>query len=144
MTTEFNPQFKKIGEILIHERKISEADLEKTLSSQRNSNDKLGTLLIKAGYITEDELIQVYSMQLGYKSVSEDELFKADPEAVRLIPEDFAIQNRMLAIRKNESSLVVAMEDPENLIGIDALKRHTDLNPEIYVAPPSALAKNRL
>ncbi|MDP6789942.1 MAG: ATPase, T2SS/T4P/T4SS family [Candidatus Marinimicrobia bacterium] len=141
MSAEFNPQFKKIGEILVHEGKITESDLEKTLSSQKNSSDKIGTLLVNAGYITEDELVHVYSMQLGYKAVSEDELFNADPEAVRLIPEDFAKQNRILALKKNGGSLIVAMEDPENLVGVDSLKRHTDLNPEIYVAPPSSLSK---
>lgn len=141
MSADFNPQFKKLGEILIHEGKITDKDLDKALKTQKTSNDKLGMILVDAGHISEDDLVAVYSLQLGYPAIGEDDLFNADMQAVALIPEDFARQNRILALRKNGNSLVVAMEDPEDLVGVDSLKRHTDLNPEIFVAPPSALTR---
>ncbi len=139
MTKDFNPQFKRLGEILIHQSQITEAQLNGALEDQKATNNKLGEILIEKGYLTEDELIGIYSLQLGYPQVNEEELFLADTTVVKLIPEDFARQNMVMAIRKNDRSIMVAMEDPEDLAGIDALKRLTKLNPEVYVAGPSAL-----
>ena len=65
MEQEFNPQFQKIGDILVHEGKISDSQLNSALAEQKVSKEKLGTVLLDQGLITEDDLIKVYSMQLG-------------------------------------------------------------------------------
>lgn len=139
MSKEFNPQFQKIGDILVHEGKISESQLNAALAEQKVRKEKLGTVLLDQGIITEEDLVKVYSMQLGYDQVSDEELFSAESNIVESIPEDFARQNMIMALRKTSSSIVVAMEDPEDLVAIDSLKRLTNLNPEVLVAGPSAL-----
>ena len=126
-------------QILVHEGKISESQLNAALAEQKIRKDKLGVVLLDQGIITEDELIKVYSMQLGYDLASDEELFSADSDVVESIPEDFARQNMILALRKSSNAIVVAMEDPEDLVAIDSLKRLTNLNPEVLVAGPSAL-----
>jgi len=88
MEQEFNPQFQKIGDILVHEGKISDSQLNSALAEQKVSKEKLGTVLLDQGLITEDDLIKVYSMQLGYDLASDEDLFSADPEVVQIIPED--------------------------------------------------------
>ena len=139
MTQEFNPQFQKIGDILVHEGKISESQLNAALAEQKVRKEKLGIVLLDQGIITEDDLVKVYSMQLGYDLASDEELFSADPSVVESIPEDFARQNMIMALRKSANSIAVAMEDPEDLVAIDSLKRLTNLNPEVLVAGPTAL-----
>ncbi len=101
MVQEFNPQFQKIGDILVHEGKISESQLNAALAEQKVRKDKLGVVLLDQGIITEDDLIKVYSMQLGYDLATDEELFSADSGVVELIPEDFARQNMILALRKS-------------------------------------------
>ena len=139
MEQEFNPQFQKIGDILVHEGKISDSQLNSALAEQKVSKEKLGSVLLDQGLITEDDLIKVYSMQLGYDLANDEDLFSADPEVVQIIPEDFARQNMVLALRKSDSTIVIAMEDPEDLAAIDSLKRLTNLNPEVLVTSPSGL-----
>ncbi len=139
MEQEFNPQFQKIGDILVHEGKISDSQLNSALVEQKVRKEKLGTVLLDQGLITEDDLVKVYSMQLGYELASDEALFSADPEVVQTIPEDFARQNMVLALHKSDSKIVIAMEDPEDLVAIDSLKRLTSLNPEVLVAGPSGL-----
>ena len=112
MTQEFNPQFQKIGDILVHEGKISESQLNAALAEQKVRKEKLGIVLLDQGIITEDDLVKVYSMQLGYDLASDEELFSADPSVVESIPEDFARQNMIMALRKSANSIAVAMEDP--------------------------------
>jgi len=138
---DFNPQFKRLGEILIHQGKVSENQLNSALEEQKSSKSKLGEILINNGFLTEDELIGIYSLQLGYPQIKEEDLFQADQAVVKLIPEDFARQTMVLALRKTNRSIIVAMEDPEDLAGIDALKRLTGLTPDVYVTGTSALKR---
>ena len=70
--SQFNPQFEKIGNILLFENIISEDQLNAALDEQKTTKDKIGHVLIKNGTITEDDLVKAYSRQLGYKSVLEN------------------------------------------------------------------------
>ena len=141
MNTEFNPQFSRIGEILVHQQKISESQLNEALVQQKNTHEKLGQTLMDMNFIDEDDLMTVYSMQLGYKKADNFILLDADSTVAAMIPEDFARTNRVLAVSKNETTLIVAMEDPEDLVAIDSIKRLTKLNPEILVTGPTLLEK---
>lgn len=139
--TEFNPQFSKIGEILVHLDKIDESQLNRALAEQQKSGEKLGATLINSSLITENDLVEVYAMQLGYQSVDENNLFKAEQAVVKLIPEDFAREHKLLALAKSNSTIQVAMEDPEDLVAIDNLKRLTNLTPDVLVAGSSGLQR---
>ncbi|SVA28553.1 uncharacterized protein METZ01_LOCUS81407 [marine metagenome] len=121
--------------------KISESQLNEALAQQKNTNEKLGQTLVDLNVIDEDDLVTVYSMQLGYKKADNFVLLEADSTIAAMIPEDFARTNRVLAISRNESTIVVAMEDPEDLVAIDSVKRLTNLNPDIIVAGPTLLDK---
>ena len=41
MASDFNPQFQKIGEILIHAGKIDESQLNSALAEQKQTNEKI-------------------------------------------------------------------------------------------------------
>ena len=135
----YNPQFAKLGEILVNENIISASDLESALSEQKAKGDKLGNILIRNGKITEDQLVKAFSLQLGYKSINEDELLKAPEEIVKLIPEDFSRENNIIVLKTSETSVYVAMEDPEDVSTIDSIKKLINLNPEILVAGKTAI-----
>ena len=54
---EFNPQFSKIGEILIHNGKITESGVNEGLAHQKTNNQKIGLTLIEMGLIDEDDFV---------------------------------------------------------------------------------------
>jgi len=141
MTTNFNPQFSKIGEILIHLGKINESQMNEALAQQKKSHDKFGQALIDLNIIEEDDFASAFALQLGAKKADNFLLLEADVAVAALIPEDFARSNRVLAVSRNKSTIVVAMEDPEDLVAIDSIKRLTNLNPEPLVAGASLLEK---
>ena len=141
MSTDFNPQFSRIGEILVHQGKVSESQLNQALAQQKNTREKLGQTFIDMNVITEEDLTGVYALQMGFKKADNFILLDADSTIAAMIPEDFARSNRVLAVNRNESTLVVAMEDPEDLVAIDAIKRLTNLNPEILVSGPTLMEK---
>ena len=139
MSLEFNPQASKIGEILIHINKLSENQLQEALLVQKKTKNKLGVVLVKNGFITEDDLVTVYSMQLGYRKADDELLLNIDPKIASTIPEEFARQNAVLVLEKSNSSIKVAMEDPEDITCIDALQRLTGLVPDVLVVGPNTL-----
>ena len=135
----YDPQFAKIGEVLVHEGLITEKELESALSEQKNKKDKLGNILVSQGIITEDELATAFSLQANCKKLTEDELLKAPEEIVKLIPEDFARQNNILALKKTSDSIYVAIEDPEDVSTLDAIKKLVNLKPEVFVSGKTAI-----
>ena len=132
-------QFMKLGDILVAEKIITESQLEAALSEQKSTKGKLGKVLVKKGTITEDELVKAFSLQLGHTHILEEDMMKAPENVVALIPEDFAVENNVLALNKSENTLLVAMEDPEDLAILDAIRKVTGLNPEVRVAGNAAI-----
>ena len=58
-----------------------------------------------------------------------------------MVPEDFARTNRVLAINNNDTTILIAMEDPEDLEAIDGIRRLTKLNPDILITGSDLLEK---
>ena len=141
MAAEFNPQFQKIGEILVHAGKIDEGKLNSALAEQKKSNEKIGQVLISMGAIDEDDFITAFSMQMGYPKADNFLLLEADQDAVRLIPEDFSRTNSVLAVKKSDKAVTIVMEDPEDLATIDSVKRLTGLDTDIVVGGSELLNK---
>ena len=127
----FNPQFQKIGDILVHQEIITSEQLENALTEQKTTKDKLGNILVIQGTITEQELVKAYSMQCGHRSISKDEMLKVDQSIVSLLPEDFAKENNVLALSKKDDYLAIAMEDPEDLATLDAIRKLTNINSKV-------------
>ncbi|HPM02850.1 MAG TPA: ATPase, T2SS/T4P/T4SS family [Candidatus Cloacimonadota bacterium] len=119
----FNPQFKKIGEILVYKGFATEDQVKEALIKQNNFGLKIGETLIKLGYIKEKHLLECLHDQLDIDIVTESDLTEIDEKVVAMIPEPFAIENRCMAYASEGDSLFVAMTDPENIQIIDSIKK---------------------
>lgn len=119
----FNPQFSRIGEILVHTGACSEDQVREASIKQNNFNLKIGETLIKLGYIKESELLHALHLQLEIPVVKEEELLELDRDVVALIPEPFATENKVLAVKRDGNIVVVAMTDPENIVVQDSLRK---------------------
>ena len=56
-------QNPKIGELLLHNKKITLEQLGEGLDIQKQNNQPIGQILIQMGIITENELIELLSIQ---------------------------------------------------------------------------------
>lgn len=96
----FNPQFARLGEVLVHEGFVNEDQVKEALIKQSNFGLKIGETLIKLGYLSEKQLLQALNLQLGYTIVNEKELMELDLDIVSQIPEPYAVENRVIALRE--------------------------------------------
>jgi type IV pilus assembly protein PilB len=139
--SNFNPQFQRIGDILVHNESISQEDLNKALSEQKNSNEKLGPVLLKLGFVNENDLINAYSQQMGHRAIEIEEILRSDLDVTALLSEDFAKEKKIIALNKSDNSIVVVMEDPEDISTLDSVKKLTNLNPEILISSTADIDK---
>jgi len=135
----FNPQFARLGEVLVHEAYVTEDQVKEAVVKQGNFGLKLGETLIKLGYLTERELLTALNLQLGYKIVNEQELMDLDLTIVSMIPEPYALENRVIALREEGDGIVVGLTDPENLTVLDSLKKILGKNIKPELIGDSAL-----
>ena len=116
-----NPKLnKRLGDLLVDEKLITESQLADALQQQGKLGGKLGGTLIQLGYISEDQLLSFLSHQLNIKVVDLLKV-KIDPTAVQLIPEVHARRLRALAIQDDGDKISVVVSDPADLHSIDIL-----------------------
>ena len=114
-------QKKQVGEILIEKGLITLEQLQLALKRQQEKGGKLGQLLVRMGYISEEQIGQVLAEQINIPHIS----LKAadiDSAAVSYIPEDVARRYSLIPVSIDGSQLIVAMDDPLNAIALDVLK----------------------
>lgn len=110
-----------MGDLLIEAGMITPDQLEKALSEQKRTGERLGKVLCRLGYVRERDILEVLEFQLGIPKVVLDD-YQPDPEVVRTIPEALARRHMAVPVRKDGNRLLVAMADPLNLNAIDDLK----------------------
>jgi len=110
----------RLGDLLVNEQVISEAELMSALAQQKQTGRKLGATLIELGVIAEVQLLEFLARQLGIPFV---DLAKVaiDANAVVMLGEVHARRLRALVIHKDGEVLTVALSDPADLSAIDTL-----------------------
>ena len=111
---------KRLGDLLVEEGIITEAQVEQALAAQKSTGRKLGDTLIELGFLSEQQMLSFLSQQLAIPFI---DLSRAnvDIEAVQLLPEVHARRLRALVIGRQGDTLRVAMSDPADLFAQESL-----------------------
>ncbi|MEQ1605155.1 MAG: type IV-A pilus assembly ATPase PilB [Pyrinomonadaceae bacterium] len=128
----------KLGEILVRENLITPDQLRETLEYQRANGGRLGSNLVRLGYVSDDVVTAVLSRQYGVPSINLD-LFQIDVDVIKLISEDVAMKYSVLPISKVGATLTLAMADPTNVFAMDDIKFMTGLNVEPVIASETSI-----
>ena len=128
----------RLGEILIKESLINPDQLKKALEHQQQHGGRLGSCLMKLGFISEDEITEVLSRQYGVPSINL-KYYEVDPSVIKLIPQDTAIRYQIVPLSRVGSTLTIAMTDPTNVFAMDDIKFMTGFNVEPVVASESSI-----
>ena len=121
---------KRITELLIKNELISQEDLNKALSIQKEKGGRLSEILMELGFVNEDDLASILSQSLGLLPLDLSRV-KVDPEVIKIIPEEVARYYQIIPVSKIGKALTLAMADPLNVFAIDDVKALTgfDINP---------------
>lgn len=124
---------------------ITEGQLKAALVEQQKWGGKLGAILVRMSFCTEDIVIKALSKQLALPR-ADLENFTPPPESVlRKIPLELSrtLDVVPLQLKDEGKTLVVAVSDPHNIEIIDTLRAKTGCKIVTMIAGPGALNKVR-
>jgi len=131
----------RIGDLLVEQKIISEAQLQAALAEQKKSGRKLGRVLIENGFIEEETLLQLLSEQLDIPFIDLSR-FELDPQLVSRLPETHARRYRALVLKETPTGLLVGMGDPTDIFAYDELVRILKQPVQLAVVKESDLLQN--
>ncbi|UCD15145.1 MAG: Flp pilus assembly complex ATPase component TadA, partial [Candidatus Omnitrophota bacterium] len=123
---------KKFTDYILEKKLLSKEELKKALAIQKAKGLSLVEVLVKLGYVQEQQILTVLA---GYLSIPPIRVLNLSiaGEVLNLIPETVAQKYKVLPIGKMGNTLTVAMADPLDILVIDDLKKITkcEINPVI-------------
>jgi type II secretory ATPase GspE/PulE/Tfp pilus assembly ATPase PilB-like protein len=119
-----------IGERLIGMGLIARDQLQIALHEQRSSNQMLGMVLVKLGFLHEDSLASVLAARTGYETINLKQTV-LDPALLKRVPKAMAARCRAIPLKLDGDRLDVAMADPYDIVAMDALRRYFPRNVEL-------------
>ncbi len=123
----------RLKEILLRDKLLTPESLEKSLDEQKKTGGELSRILIKNKLLTEDQMCLVLSESLDVPVINLS-VFRLDPQVVKVIPKEFALEYRMIPISRLGNQLTVAMADPQDVFAIDNAKALTNLSINVVIA----------
>jgi hypothetical protein len=129
----------RIGDLLLQQGVITQAELEEALKYQVIFGGKLGTNLIEMGVLEEEDITRALSRKFNIPAVDLERIMHVAPEAIAAIPAELAGKYRVLPLLLEGRRLTLAMADPADLKAVDEISFRTGL-----VVRPQVVAEVRL
>ena len=130
----------ELGDLLVRASKLSQRDLERALSAREEMGGTLQSVVVQLGLVSEVDVVQARSLQLGIPFVAAGDFPDAPAEVPGLLPE-FLANHSCYPLRLAGQRLDVAMAAPEDPFVLKALRLATGLEIHPFIALPSDIEK---
>ncbi|WP_066588679.1 GspE/PulE family protein [Cellulomonas timonensis] len=131
---------KQLGEILLDEGLVTEAQLIAALDEQNNRGQSMGRTLVEIGVLTEGQLVSALARQVGMDFIDLDD-YPVDRSALALVPASLCRRYTVLPVRLDNGTLILATADPGNVIAVDDVRTVSGLQVRPVVATYDNLAR---
>jgi len=121
---EAKTRTKKLGQILVEAKLITDEQLEKALLLSQQNGTRIGTTLIDMGLITPKQLAMFVSLQWNVPFVNLEKQ-EINPKALELVPESTARRYQIMPLSIVDGSITIAMGDPGDINVIESLETIT-------------------
>ena len=132
------PERIRLGDLLVQQSLITEAQLSEALAAQKSSGRKLGRTIIDNGWVDEVQIAKALAKQLRAPFVDMSQR-SVRPEVARLLPETQARRLRALPLEETPTGVRVGMADPTDLAAYDEICRLVKREVELAVVAESQL-----
>ena len=112
---------KRLGELLLEKGLITEKQLEQALEEQKKTGKLLGRVLVDLGFVKDEDILAVLGAQTGMEEVDLSTI-DVPPQLLEKVPAPLAKAYKIVPIRMEGNTLVVAMGDPLNIQALDDLR----------------------
>ncbi len=131
---------EKLGKLIVNAQLINDEQLQKALLVQKKEGGRLGSILVRLGFIDEAKLLKFLSQQYGVPAADLTKI-EIDPTVVKLVPAEVVKKYLVVPIKRMGATLSLAMVDPSDVFAIDDIKFMTGYNVEPIIAAESSVVE---
>ncbi|WP_243304989.1 type IV-A pilus assembly ATPase PilB [Geothrix oryzisoli] len=131
----------KLGEMLVKAQLITDAQLEEVIKIQRREGGKLGSIVVRQGFCSDQDIVSFLGMQYGVPAADLEQWPPIDPAVIALIPKDLAQRHKVLPLQRTGNVLTLAMSDPTDIFAMDDVRFHTGYNVDPVVSSEMGLVR---
>ena len=125
----------RLGEMLVRDGRLSEAQLKQALAAQAKDGGRLGTVLVEYNLVDLEALTVYLGLELGIPIATGAMLERAKRAAVRLLQPAQAFKYKCVPLVVQDRQLIAAIEDPHDIATLEALAQLTGYRILPRVAP---------
>jgi hypothetical protein len=125
----------RLGEMLLRDGRLTEAQLKQALTAQAKDGGRLGTVLFEHGLVDLEALTVYLGLELGIPIATGAMLERAKRAAVRLLQPAQAFKFKVVPLVVQDRQLIAAVEDPHDFATLEALTHQTGYRVLPRVAP---------
>ena len=138
------PPKKMLGDMLIEAGLLTPEQLGPAISEARQLGKRLGEYLVDQRLVCAEDLATTLSLQLDLPIIDLKRQV-IQPEALKLVPEEYARQHDLIPVDIEGDALVVVMADPGNIRVLEDLKARAKMpiHPAVGIPRDIREAMNR-
>jgi MSHA biogenesis protein MshE len=132
------PEKIRLGEILVRQNFMTQAELDQALEEQRKTGRRLGRVIAEKGYANERQIAEAVAHQLNIPFLDLGQ-YELDVKQVQKLPEVQSRRFRAILLEERPNSFLIAMVDPSDVYAYDELVRLLKREIDIVVVQESLL-----
>ncbi len=131
---------RQLKSFLLDANIVNESQFKEIKKRAEKTGQKIGDILVAEKFISESDFIKLEAYILGIPFV-DLEKESISPDILKIIPEPIARTHNIIAFRKKDKELEVAMLDPEDLQTIDFIRKKAGLKILPRLTTPKSIKK---
>jgi len=137
------PQPDKIGSLLLQAGLITDDQLRIALEDQRQHPALLGEVCVRLGFLADDDLTAILAARSGLPIIAAQQL-RPDPALLSHWPQQLAARYCALPVRLEQDTLHLALADPYDVLAQDAARQSFPSCRQLqcWLAPTQALRQS--
>jgi type IV pilus assembly protein PilB len=131
---------EKLGEMLVRGGLVTMDQVEKALAAQKQNGGRLGSNLVKLGFVKEEQITHFLGQQFRLATVNLASV-NIEPNVLKLVSAEVAQKYQVLPLSKIGRVLTLAMTNPADFPAIEDIKFLTGCEVQPVVAAETSVSK---
>jgi type IV pilus assembly protein PilB len=128
----------RLLELLVKENLLTVEQAQKATTEQRKTGERLGTILKRLGFLSDEEILDFLSRKYGIPVINLQRV-EVTEEIVKLVKKEIVQRYQVFPVRKVGNTLTLALSDPTVVLAIDDVQFATGLHVIPVLASESAI-----
>ncbi|MFH0813299.1 MAG: GspE/PulE family protein [Pseudomonadota bacterium] len=124
---------KLLGEVLLDKEMVTRQQMRLALQEQKRTGELLGNVLLRLGILTRKDLSRAIAFSTDLPFIDLKQVH-VDASAIKTVSKDIAKKFKLIPFSIENNTIRVAMDNPNDVVAIDTLRRTTGKKIEVYAS----------